>query len=121
MVSALLFMYLRRASGVINSLFSMTMTTNNDRYRLRLYWVGHGGHGGHGNLHTHTYTRAHERPRINPINYLVTLPYVYKNTMTTMTSMTRLVIARASAVTVGGHSNKQGDHAQIAGGANDFS
>lgn len=94
---------------MINSLFSMTMTINNDRYRPHNHWSGHGGHGGHRISHTHTYARAHERPRIDPINYLVTLPNVYKNTMTTMTSMTRLVIARASAVTVGGHSKIQGD------------
>lgn len=93
---------------MLNKLFSMTMTSSDDRCRVRGCWVGHGGHGGHG-VFTHTYARGCERARVFCTFYLYVCSCVCKNTMTSMTTMTNTVIARVSAVTVGGHSKNKGD------------
>lgn len=93
---------------MLNRLFTMTMTSVGDRYKLRSYWVGHGGHGGHG-VFAHTYARGCERVRVFSTFYLYSCSYVYKNTMTSVTNMTNVVIARGSAVTVGGHGRNKGD------------
>lgn len=93
---------------MLNRLFTMTMTSVGDRYKLRSYWVGHGGHSGHG-VFTHTYARGCERVRVFSTFYLYSCSCVYKNTMTSMTNMTNVVIARGSAVTVGGHGRNKGD------------
>lgn len=87
---------------MLNSAFSVTMTNNIDRYRPCFYLIGHGGHSGHG-VFAHTYARACERTRSKFHFYVLVTLYVYINTMTTMTSMTFIVIARVLAVTVGGH------------------
>lgn len=97
---------------MLNSLFTMTMTNHNDRYKPYSCWGGHGGHGGHGVFLTHMHARADERTRKQSIFYLLATPYVYINTMTTMTTMTIVVIARVVAVIVGGHSKKQGDQSK---------
>ncbi len=92
---------------------SVTMTTGGDRCRPRIYWGGHGGHGGHG-VFPHTYARAGERAGTRfPISQICTLANVCKNTMTTMTSMTNVVITRVVAVTLGGHGKKQGDQTKL--------
>jgi len=94
---------------MLDSIFTMTMTTGGDLCKPRVYWIGHGGHGGHG-VFTHTYARACERTHLISIFYLIMLlPNVCKNTMTTMTSMTIVVFIGVVAVTVGGHGKKQGD------------
>jgi hypothetical protein len=91
-----------------NRFLTMTMTKRDDRYTPYKHWVGHGGHGGHA-VFTHTYARACERTRLPPL-LCHCLTYV-KNTMTTMSSMTKVDTARVLAVTVGGHRHIQGDQA----------
>jgi len=83
-----------------NNSLTVTMTRIYDRHNPRFVWCGHGGHGGHGTFHLHT--RAHRHtPSSNHIS--IFLSCVCNITMTTMTSMTRLVIARVVAVIEGGH------------------
>lgn len=83
----------------------MTMTDSNDRYTLYFYWVGQCGHGGHRVFLTHAYARAGEHTPSQLIHLSINLLHTHKYTMTTMTSMTIVVIARATAVILSGHSN----------------
>ncbi|GEM_PF-4769100 len=56
---------------MLNSDFTVTVTTQRDRYRPRFYCFGHGGHGGHGVfIHTRVRARACENYLRPPLSFM---------------------------------------------------
>jgi len=96
-------------------LFSVTVTNYIDRYSYCFSSGGHGGHSGHGVSRTYTRACAYGRTRLKSIIQLITTSCVYINTMTTMTTMTRVIKSRVVAVTVDGHSKSNYDQLALSG------